>query len=181
MKATYSYPWYLQSSPVFGALYSGFSDVAEQMSPLGIGDFFNYLTVPAGQPLYALGKIWGLIGAPGFYDGLIYDIDKWSGDKVWTGELQTLDDMLYRNFLKMKMYIQGRPYSLILIQEALEVLLAGTEHTITVPEDVMSFEINISATQEVLTVIQEINAFDSTFLGKPAGISYRFNYTATDV
>lgn len=180
MKATYSYPWYLQSSPVFNALYTGFSNLAEEMSPLGMGDFFNYLALPAGEPIYALGKIWGLIGSPGFYDGLTYDVDTWDGGKVWSGELQTLDDLLYRNYLRMKMYIQGRPYSLTLIHEAIEILLEGTVHSVEVPEDTMSFEVDISAPQEVLSIIQQINSFDSTFLGKPVGISYQFNYIATD-
>lgn len=180
MYVSYSYPWYLQKSVNFTTLYDGIAEVAQNISPLGIGDFFNYLTLPAGQPLYQLGKIWGLLGSPGFYDGLIYDIDKWSETKVWSGHLRNLDDILYRNFMKMKMYIQSKPYSLTLIRDALNMLLDGTEHTITVDEDLMSFVINISATTEVLRIVQEINSFDSTFLGKPTGVSYTFNYVATD-
>lgn len=180
MYVSYSYPWYLQQSPVFTALYDGFAEVAQNISPLGIGDFFNYRTIPEGEPLYALGKIWGLLGSPGFYDGLIYDVDKWSETKVWTGSLKQLDDMLYRNFMQMKMFIQGRPFSLTLIKQALDILLNGTEYQVSVTEDTMSFIINITANTEVVRVVQELNSFDSTFLGKPVGISYRFEYTATD-
>ena len=180
MYVSNSYPWYLQQSANFTALYNGLASVAQNISPLAIGDFFNYHTLPAGQPLYTLGKIWGLLGAPGFYDGLIYDIDNWSETKVWSGHLRDLDDILYRNFMQMKMYIQGKPYCLTLIHDALEMLLTGTEHVITVTEDLMSFQINISASSEVLRIVQEINSFDSTFLGKPTGVSYRFNYVAID-
>lgn len=180
MQINYSYPWYLQDSPVFTKLYTGFYDVATNITSLDIGDFFNYRTIPTGAPLSTLARIWGVTGVLGVYDGLIYDIDKWSDGKKWTGELLQVNDSINRNFLRMKMYIQGKPFNLILIQEAFAILLEGEEYTVTVTESDMSFVINLSASSAVIGVVQGISNFDNAFLGKPSGISYQFNFTATD-
>lgn len=180
MQINYSYPWYLQESPVFTKLYTGFYEVATNITCLDVGDFFNYRTIPTGVPLYQLGRIWGVGSVLGYYDGLVYDIDKWSEDKKWTGQLTELDDNLTRNFLRMKMFIQGRAFNLILIRDALAILLEGEEYSITVTEELMGFTINLSAPTDVIGVIQSISNFDNAFLGKPSGIHYSFNYTATD-
>lgn len=174
------YPWYLQKSPIFTKLYDGMFEVAKNISCLDIGDFFNYRTVPTGVPLARLAKVWGIGNVLGYYDGLVYDVDNWSADKKWSGTLQTVDDSITRNFMQMKMYIQGKHFSLTMIKEALEILLQGVEYTASVTENSMSFEINISTTMEVISILQGISGFDSAFLGKPSGISYSFVYTATD-
>lgn len=180
MQKNPAYPWYLQKSPVFTKLYDGMFEVAKNISCLDVGDFFDYRAVPTGVPLARLAKVWGVGSVLGYYDGLIYDIDKWSTDKNWTGTLNTVDDSMTRNFMQMKMYIQGKQFNLIMIKEALAVLLQGVEYTADVEEDDMSFVINISAPSDVISVIQGISSFDSAFLGKPSGISYSFVYTATD-
>lgn len=178
MQINYSYPWYLQESSSFNQLYNGFYNVATNISCLGIGDFFDYRTLPNGIPLYQLSRIWGVTGVLGYYDGLVYDVDKWSADKKWTGQLLELNDSINRNFMRMKMYIENRPFCLELIKAAFEILLEGETYTITVTESpsTMSFEINLTASSEVIGVIQGISNFDSAFLGKPSGIHYSFNY-----
>lgn len=180
MQLNNSYPWYLQESPVFNTLYYGFYQVATNMTCLDIGDFFNYRTIPTGVPLYQLGKIWGVGGVLGYYDGLVYDVDKWSTDKKWTGQLAELDDSLTRNFIRMKMYIQGKPFNLLFIQKAFEILLEGETYSITVTESTMGFVINLTASTDVIGIIQGISNFDSAFLGKPSGIHYSFNFIAAD-
>lgn len=182
MQMNYSYPWYLQESPVFGTLYTGFYNVATNMTCLDIGDFFNYRTIPNGMPLYQLGKIWGVDGVLGYYDGLVYDIDKWSTNKKWTGQLLELNDSINRNFIRMKMYIENRPFCILMIKEAFEILLEGETYNIFVTEDssTMSFTITLRASSAIISVIQGISNFDSVFLGKPSGIHYTFNYVATD-
>ncbi len=180
MQFNESYPWYLQESPAFNTLYRGFYEVATNITPLPVGDFFDYRTLPSGTPLYTLGKIWGVGGVLGYYDGLVYDIDKWSDGKKWTGQLLELNDSITRNFIQMKMYIDGKPFRLTMINEAMAILLPRNEYSITVTESEMSFVINLSATTDVIGVIQGISNFDSAFLGKPSGISYQFAFTATD-
>ena len=178
----YSYPWYLQESPAFNTLYTGFYQVAENITCLSVGDFFDYRTLPSGVPLYQLGKIWGVGGVLGYYDGMVYDIDKWSTDKKWTGQLLELNDSINRNFIRMKMYIQNRPFSWTMIKEALAILLEGETYSIRSSESpsTMSFTITLYASTAVIGVIQGISNFDSAFLGKPSGIHYSFSYVATD-
>lgn len=180
MQKNNAYPWYLQKSPVFTKIYDGMYEVAKNISCLDIGDFFNYNALPVGTPLATLARVWNVGSVLGYYDGLIYDVDSWSTDKKWTGTLQTLDESLTRNFLQMKMYIQGKQFSLTMIKEALDILLQGVEYTASVTESSMSFVINISAPTQALSIIQAISGFDNVFLGKPSGISYTFAYTATD-
>lgn len=171
-----NYPWYMQKSPGFVALYNGLYEVAKHVSPLGLGDMFNVDELPAGEPLYQLGRMWGINGSPNYFDGLIYDIDYWSETKVWSGSVSTLEDKLYRNFLRMKMFIQNKRYSLITLKEALTILLGGEEATITVEESEMSFVINIRANVNVIRILQTIHSFDLHFMGQPCGIRYQFNY-----
>lgn len=182
MQMNYSYPWYLQESPAFNQLYTGFYNVATNISCLDVGDFFNYRTLPSGTPLYQLSRIWGVVGILGYYDGLVYDVDKWSADKKWSGQLLEQSDSINRNFMRMKMYIENRPFCLNLIKEAFDILLEGESYSVTVTEtpETMSFVINLTASNAVISIIQGISNFDSAFLGKPSGIHYSFNYVATD-
>lgn len=171
-----NYPWYLQQQGIFKTLYDGFFPIVSNASPLGIEDAFNVNQLK-GLGLLYFGRMWGLRGTWGAVtDGLIYDIDMWSTNKKWTGELADLDAQIYRNFIKMKAYINGRQYTLGLIKEALAILLDGYEYTLTVSEDFMNFTINITADVAALNVMYNLEKYDNQFLGKPSGISYSFNY-----
>ena len=171
-----NYPWYIQKSPGFVALYNGLFEVAKHISPLGIGDAFNIDKLPAGEALFTIGKMWGVTGNPSFIDGLIYDVDSWSETKVWSGAVSTLEAALYRNYLRMKIFIQNNRYSLISLKKALEILLGDEEAEITIDEQVMGFTINIKASREAIRILQTLNSFDLYFMGQPCGIHYEFNY-----
>lgn len=95
------FPWYLQQSAVFIALYNGFFDVAVMASPLGIGDALN-IDAMQGEMLFRLGSYYGMQGTPAFNDGLIFNTDTWSETKTWTGGISTVGETFYRNFLKAK-------------------------------------------------------------------------------
>lgn len=171
----------MQQSPTFKALYDGLYPIVEMASPL---DIYMALDVDQmkGQGLLNYGKLWGLRGVWGATtNGLIYDIDKWSTDRIWTGELQDLQANLYRNFIKMKEYINGRNYTLTLIKEAFAILLDGYNYILTVDEGFMNFTINITAESEVLNILYNMGTYDPFFLGKPCGIKYTLNYVNDNV
>lgn len=174
-----NYPWYLQQSPRFNALYNGVYPLAVEASPLDIRDFFNVDTLK-GTGLLQFGRLWGLRGMwGGTSDGLIYTIDLWSKDKVWSGQMKDLEGQVYRNFIKMKAYIQARPYSLTTLKQAMALLLDGMENEVYIEEGYLSFEIHVTAEDSVLSVLWNMSQYDEYFLGKPSGISYKFVYKST--
>lgn len=145
-------------------------------TPLDIYQIFDVNQV-TGQGLLNFGRMWGLRGIwGGTTDGLIYNIDKWSTDRVWSGQMKDLEAQIYRNFIRMKAYINGRPYSLTLLKEAMAILMGTREYEMWIDEDFMTFTINIKASSEVLNFLYNMEQYDTHFLGKPTGISYKFNY-----
>lgn len=180
-----NYPWYVQKSPVFKTLYDGVFPIVSAASPLGLADILDIDSLE-GNSLYRLGNIIGLRGNPYFFDGLIYNADKWSDVKVWSGAVASINEQLYRNYVRMKAYLQARAttytqgFSLVLIKEAMDIVLSGLNYSVTVDEGFMEFIINIEAETEVLGVFRLLQSYDRLFLGKPVGIKYTFNYIATD-
>lgn len=170
-----NYPWYIQQYPEFVQLYNRLYDIVAQASPLDLQDMFD-IDKMNGEPLFRLGILWGLQGAPKYYDGMIYKVDEWSDIKVWSGQAQDIEGKIYRNFVRLHIYCNGRPFTLGLIAEAIAFLMEGEEYKLSVDEGYMNFTINLEADKEVLRIIQELQSYDAHFLGKPAGISYKFNY-----
>jgi hypothetical protein len=170
------YPWYMQKSEGFVKLYNGLYEVAKHISPLGLGDSFDVNTLPAGKPLFQLGKMWGLADNPKFINGLIYDVDAWSETKVWSGGVAAVEDKLFRNFLRMKIFVQSQPFSLTTLKKALELLIGDEEATITVDEVDMGFVVNIKANVSVISTLQTFYSYDQNFIGLPCGINFGFNY-----
>ena len=171
-----NYPWYIQKSAGFVALYNGLFDIVSAASPLDISESFNIDGLMSGTPLFQVGKIWGLTDNPSFFAGLIYDVDSWSETKLWSGSVSELESSLYKNFLRMKVFLQNNRYSLKTLKRALEILLDGNPATITIDEHTMGFTINIKASREAISILQTLQSFDLLFLGQPCGIHYEFNY-----
>lgn len=170
------YPWYLQKSVKARKIYDGLFPVAVQATPLDIWKFID-IDQLTGNGLLTLGRLFGLRGTWGaISDGLVYDIDKWSEDKVWTGHMKDLDGQIYRNFIKMKAYIYEKPYNLITLKGAMETLLDGMDYEMTVTEEYMHFTINIKAQTDVLNIFYNLSKYDAHFLGKPVGVSYDFKF-----
>lgn len=179
MIENHNFPWYLQQSSTFTTLYYGFFSVAEYASPLGFGDAFN-VDLAQGAMLFRLGTYWGLNGDGSLYDGLIYNIDKWSDVKVWTGGVKEIEEGFYRNLIKAKSYAFGRLYSLSTIKGVLELVFQGYDATFSVSETYMGLTITINAPEDVIRTFIEIKAFDLTFIGKPVGIKVDWQYNYTD-
>ena len=177
MVNNFDFPWYLQESPIFLALYNGFYNVAVDASPLGIGDAFN-IDAMQGMMLYRLGTYWGMSGSPYVWDGLIYSIDQWSDVKNWTGGPKELGQEFYSNIIKAKAYAYGRPYSLLTIKGAIERLFAGMSYQAEVLESDMEITISLTADRALLETFVEAKAFDLVFIGKPSGIKvvWEYNY-----
>lgn len=171
-----NYPWYAQKTGSIKTLYDGFYPIAVAMSPLGLGNAFDVDTL-TDQALYNFGTLYGLSSRAQYFDGLIYDIDNWSETKVWSGHVEDLESRIYKNFLKMKAFIAGRPYSLLLLKEAFDILThdVGTVN-VWIEEGDMSFIIHLDASNEITRLFMELNSFDLRFLGKPVGISYTWDY-----
>ena len=171
-----NYPWYAQQSGTIKTLYDGFFPIAVDMSPLGIGNAFDINTLE-DIALFNFGTMFGMSTRPQYFDGLIYDIDQWSGTKVWSGHIEDFESHIYKNFIRMKAYIAGRPYSLNLLKEAFEILTDGLDQcSVWVEENYMSFIIHLDAPVEVTRLFMQLNSFDLHFMGKPSGISYSWDY-----
>lgn len=175
MKNISTYPWYMQHSPRFVTLYDGLFDWLNNASPLEIGEAFN-VDQRTGRGLLYFGLLWGLRGVwGGTTDGLIYSIDEWSTDRVWTGSMKDAEAKIYRNFIRMKAHINSRPYSLILMKEALEILTRDMEAEFWVEEGYMSFIIHVTAPSDTLNMFYNMALYDPNFLGKPTGISFTWD------
>lgn len=172
------YPWYIQQEGTFQTLYNGFFPIANEMTPLGLGDMFN-IDALTGNALITVGYMYGLSATGTYYNGLLWSAEDW-GSNVWTGEPQTIREDVYKNFIKMKAYANGRPYTLKLLYECLQILAQGLdslEFSVTEDPDTLSFVINVSSPDtDELNAIQQITFVDDTFLGKPTGISYTWNF-----
>ena len=171
------FPWYLQQSTVFLGLYTGFFDVAVAASPLGLGDAFN-VDQMTGAMLYNLGTYWGMSGSPTVWDGLIYNLDEWSGVKTWTGGLKELGEQTYANLIKAKAYAYGRVYSINTLKGVLDRVFSGQQYSAEITESLMEVTITLSAARTLLETFIEARAFDLAFIGKPSGIkvTWQYNY-----
>ena len=170
-----NFPWYLQQSDSFVALYYGFFPIAEEASPLGIGDAFN-INEMEGEMLFRIGSYYGLNGNPSFWDGLIYNTDNWSETKLWTGGVSSVQETFYRNFLKAKAYAYGRVYSLNTLKGVIDVLFDTIDYSAEIIEDYMAITIKITATQDAIRDFIDMRAFDLFFIGKPVGIKVEWDY-----
>lgn len=177
-----NFPWYLQLSPTFKTLYDGFFNVAVDASPLGIGDAFN-IDEMTGLMLFRLGTYWGMTGSPYVWDGLIYNIDKWSETKTWTGGLKEVGTKLYANMIKAKAYAYGRVYCLETLKGVFERLFDGYEYTITIQETGSMFDNSIDEglvnenveDTEDLGSVTDTPASDSIDCGSLASVQFDIN------
>lgn len=167
----------MQHAPKFVKIYDGLFDIFNYASCLDVADEFNVNQI-TGRGLLNFGHLWGLRGVwGGQTDGLVYSIDLWSDDKVWSGSMKDADAQIYRNFIKMKAYMNGRPYNLKLLKEALDILIDGTPATVWIEEGYMSFIIHITGPSALINMFYNMAQYDPFFLGKPTGISYTWDYT----
>lgn len=80
MKINYDFPWYLQNSEGFMALYTGLYDVATNISPISLLSALDIDNTTTPEQLKLIATLYGLRGDfVAIQDALIYNIKKWSG------------------------------------------------------------------------------------------------------
>lgn len=185
MEFNQNYPWYLQQSENFTKLYEGMYNVAANISPLDIYKlmFPTELTdenLKLHAQLWGYGKSWSATT-----NALIYDEDEWSGideestyqNKLWSGTQTEVSGDWYLRYIKMKAYLQNRPFSLKTIKEALDILMANYIYTASVTETEFVCTINIVADESIVSALQGILSYDGALFGKPVGIRVVYNFT----
>lgn len=81
MKINYDFPWYLQNSEGFMALYTGLYDVATNISPISLLSALDIDHPTTPEQLKLIATLYGLRGDfVAIQDALIYNIKKWSYD-----------------------------------------------------------------------------------------------------
>ena len=79
MKINYDFPWYLQNSEGFMALYTGLYDVATNISPISLLSALDIDHTTTPEQLKLIATLYGLRGDfVAIQDALIYNIKKWS-------------------------------------------------------------------------------------------------------
>ena len=178
MQLNQNYPWYMQQSASFSGLYEDLFNVVSNASPL---DAYKILfpELATGKGLIELGKIWCATGDPAYTDALIYNLDQWSGSKVWTGGFGGVDEDVFRRILRAKIYMQGRQVCLNTLNEAFKIIFEGTNTTVTITEGQMSFLINVTGTSDEIYAFRRMRTLDLVFIGRLPGIHY--DYVFVDI
>ena len=183
MQLNQNYPWYLQTSPNFVALYEGMFNVAKNFSPLDMYKVFypeimaeeaDSLAASYGLKVYA--GLWQMpVEFSTIVDALIYDVDNWSETKKWDGDVTGADLDWFLRYIKMKTFINNQPFSLSLIKNAMDILFGPVYKNTTVTETEYAITVNLETTEDAAGVIQGILVIDPTLVGKPVGKSLTFS------
>lgn len=170
-----NYPWAYQKAPNFAKIYDGLFPLVSNATPLGIGDSF-YVDLLTGKGLLQYGQYWGLTGAwSNLINGMVWDMDIWNSPiKVWNGVPTDVNEDLFKKYIYLKAFANGKNLSLTLLKDCFDILLAGQTYEIEVIEDYLEYIIKITASQGILDSIAQIRSSDPEFIGKPSGIRYSF-------
>ena len=182
----YDFPWYIQNSPVFMTLYTGFAEIAAQVSSLPFIDMLDLNNVNSYSELLTAGQFFGVSNAwYGYADALIYNLRQWGPrttppNYYWNGRASTDSFRLMANYIRAKVQIRGQPLSLINLKKFYETALDGynysVEDGIEIIESEQHFEIIVTATDEIAQALVEMSYTDDFPFGKPVGISYNITY-----
>jgi len=170
-----NYPWAYQKAPNLVKIYDGLFPLVSKATPLGIGNAF-YLDYLTGKGLLQYGQYWGLRGVwSNLINGMTWDMDIWnSPTKVWDGTPTDINEDMFKKYISVKTFANGKNMSLNLLKDCFDILLVGKTYTIEVIEDYLEYIIKITASQAVIDTIFQIKSSDPEFLGKPSGIKYSF-------
>lgn len=183
----YDFPWYIQESPVFMSLYTGFATVASNITSLPFIDMLDINNAYNYSELLAAGQYYGVPNAwYGLQDALIYNFREWSPrdegqtEYYWNGRASADNFRLMANYIRAKVQIRGQPLSLSTLKRFYETALDGynysVENNIEIIESEQHFEIVVQATDEIAQALIEMSYTDKFPFGKPVGISYNITY-----
>lgn len=191
MQINYDFPWYIQQSPSFMALYIGLYNVGSNISSLPIIDMLDLDNVEVYSELLAAGQYYGVPNAwYGTQDALIYNLREWAPradpddpNYYWNGRASVDNFRLMANYIKAKVQIRGQPLSLVTLKKFYETVLDGynysVEDSVEITESEQHFEIVVQATEEVEQALVEMSYTDRWPFGKPVGISYNITYVVS--
>ena len=186
MKINYDFPWYLQNSEGFMALYTGLYDVATNISPISLLSALDIDHTTTPEQLKLIATLYGLRGDfVAIQDALIYNIKKWSSDEeggeenYWSGRMTETTDLLV-NYIKAKVQIRNKNLTLQTLKQFFEVCLAHRDFNpstdISVAESTLHFDLTVSVDGDILNDMVTLLSVDPYPFGKPTGISYSINY-----
>ena len=184
MQINYDFPWYLQNSQGFMALYEGLYNVSTSISPITLLDALDIDNATTTQQLKFVATLYGLRSDwVGIEQALIYDVNKWSvlggEENYWSGIPSDTQDLL-KNYIKAKVQIRNKNLTLQALKEFFTVCLAHRDFdpstAITVTETTMHFDLTVSLDSETLGDMVTLLSVDPYPFGKPTGISYNINY-----
>lgn len=186
MQINYDFPWYIQRSPAFMALYEGLYNVSVNISSIGFIDMLNLNNVQSFSELLTAGKYYGVPNAwYGLEDALIYNLRQWAPrdpeqNYYWDGRASYENFRLMANYIRAKVQIRGQPLSLLTLKRFYETVLDGynysVEDNIEIVESEQHFEIVAQVDNQIAQALIEMSYTDTQPFGKPVGISYNVTY-----
>ncbi len=187
MKLNYDFPWYIQNSPAFMTLYTGFYDIAKNISPLPFLDMLDMDNITTYYELMVAANFYGLSTKWYATQGaLIYNRREWGPrpeglvEYYWNGRASVDTIKIMANYIRAKTQIRGQPLTLVNLKKFYETALDGydysVENNIEVIESLQHFEIVVTAPENIINGIIEMSFTDRWPFGKPVGISYNITY-----
>ena len=187
MQINYDFPWYLQNSDGFMALYEGLYNVSTHISPISLLDALDIDNATTLKQLRFIATLYGLRSDwVGIEQALIYDVNKWSAPEAQDGEenywsgLPTDTFDLLKNYIKAKVQIRNKNLTLQNIKDFFTMCLAHRSFDagtgISVTESLMHFDLTVTLDGDTLSDMVTLLSVDPYPFGKPTGISYSINY-----
>lgn len=185
MQINYDFPWYIQQSPAFMALYEGLFAVGAKTSPITFINMLDLDNVDYYSELLAAGQYYGISKAwYGLEDALIYNVREWGPREgtnyYWDGRASYENFQLMANYIRAKTQIRGQPLSLVTLKKFYETILEGYDYSvadnISIVESEQHFEIVAQVDSDIAQVLIEMLYTDPQPFGKPVGISYNITY-----
>lgn len=166
--------WQYQNTKIVKTIYDRFFDVASEASPDKFKDLYN-IDKMDGEGLYLIAKI---LGVPVIYgeniNGLTWEIDSWNDPtKFWNGVVNPKHQAFYKQYIKSKIFLYGKPFNNELIKGTLDVLFKGYEYTCATLGDNFYFEIELTIDPEIKGITETILEEDKYLFGKPSGVDYK--------
>ena len=185
MQINYDFPWYLQNTEMFMALYTGLYSVGADISSYPFLSALDLENAEYAGQISAVATLFGLKGSwRGVSDALIYDQNNWSVDDIvenyWSGRVTDQGTNLIKNYIKAKVQIKNKQLTLQTLKEFFETVLGqynfNAETDMTVTESLMHFDIVVNISDEILSDMVSLFSNDEYPFGKPTGISYSVVY-----
>ena len=166
--------WQYQNTKIVKTIYDGLFNVANEASSDSFKNLYN-IDLLKDEGLFLLAKILGVQVVYGEnINGLIWEVNSWNDPtKYWNGIVDPKNQPFYKQYIKAKMYLCGKPYNNNTIKETFDVLFDGYEYTCTINGDKFYYTINLTVDPEIKGITETIIEEDRYIFGKPSGADYK--------